>query len=399
MAHRAQILQIICIFFESTPVYTAMQSLMSLFRGLFQRNLALIALYLCIISASSAAPLGLPPLHIPDDNPQTPEKIALGKVLFDDARFSSTGEVACKTCHLGGIAFHDGRPVPRGVKMVKGTRNAPTVINTAYMKTLFWDGRSDSLEDQASQPLFNPVEHGLSSDDDVLKVIRNDPNYIAMFKAAFDVDQQAIAVSHFSRAIASYERTLISGDSPFDRWYFGGEENALSTQEKRGFEVFTGVGNCASCHTIADSYALFTDQKFHNVNVNFEVLGRQAPKVAETFLAIQGGNLDHEVLTDQQISELGRFTVTQRREDIGAFITPGLRNIARTSPYMHDGSLNTLEKVVRFFNYGGHMKINTKTNNPYLSPLVKPLNLSAQQQLDLIAFLESLTSPEYEVSR
>lgn len=348
-------------------------------------------------SLAIAAPLGLPPLPVPADNPQTPAKIDLGRKLFHDQRFSSTGQVACMSCHLDAIAFQDGRPVPRGVNMAHGTRNAPTAINAAYLQLLFWDGRAQSLEQQALQPLFNHVEHGLRSEEELLSVIRGDAQYPALFRTAFGITPQAITPTHFAKAVAAYERSLIAGDSAFDRWYYGGEKLALSASAQRGFAVFTGAGHCVACHSIGAREALFTDQSFHNANVGFWRLGADAQRIADTYLQAQTGAVDHLVLSDQQISELGRFAVTRRREDIGAFKTPSLRNIARTAPYLHDGSLVSLPEVVDYFDRGGQLRANAAAN-PFQSPLIRPLHLSEQQKQDLVAFLESLTSPQYAKS-
>ncbi len=358
-------------------------------------RIVVVALLLCVPLVSGAAPLGLPPLPVPPDNPQSSEKIRLGDKLFHDTRFSSTGEVACKNCHLDGIAFHDGRPVPRGVHMARGTRNAPTVINAAYMKNLFWDGRAGSLEEQSIQPLFNPVEHGLTSETQVLSVVQGDPEYRALFRAAFGVPPNIITMQHFAWAVAAYERTIISGNSDFDRWYYGGQANAISEAAKRGFVVFTGQGQCSSCHLIGSDHALFTDQLFHNANVGFARLGSNPEAAARRYLRVKTGKLDHQVLSDLQVSELGRFAVTERMEDLGAFITPGLRNIARTPPYLHDGTLNTLEKAVRYFNNGGKMNPDEPGPNRFQSALIRPLHLSERQQQDLVEFLKTLTSPEY----
>ncbi len=364
------------------------------------RGTALLALGVLLACGSAlATPLGLPPLPVPADNPQTPAKIRLGEQLFHDTRFSSTGEIACKNCHLDAIAFHDGRPVPRGVHMARGTRNAPTVVNAAYFELQFWDGRARSLEQQATQPLLNPVEHGLRDAAEVVRILRSDPGYVEQIRTVFGVSADAITPEHFGRAVAAYERTLIAGDSPFDRWYYGGDAEALTAAAQRGFEVFTGAGHCAQCHPVGPTDALFTDQRFHNVNAGFARLGPAPKQLAQRYRGARASNLDHAVLSELQISELGRYAVSDRLEDLGAFKTPGLRNIARTAPYLHDGSLNTLEKVVRFFDNGGKLDPDDPGPNPFQSPLIRPLGLSEQQRSDLVAFLESLTSPEYQPQR
>lgn len=338
-------------------------------------------------------PLGLPPLAALSANPQTPAKIRLGEQLYRDARFSSTGEISCQSCHLDAIAFHDGRPVPKGVHMARGTRNAPSVINAAYASTLFWDGRAASLEEQALQPLTNPVEHGLENLDQALEVIRDDPDYVAQFAQVFELGIGEITMEQFAQAVAAFERTLLFANSAFDRWYYGGESGALSAAEERGFQVFTGPGRCAECHTLNADYALFSDDSFHNVNVGFYRLPAETRQGNPE--AIPDGILDHVVLSDLQKSELGRYAVTGNIADLGAFRTPSLRNVARTAPYLHDGSLSSLEQVVQFFNNGGKHRPDDPGPNPYQSPRIEPLHLSRQQQADLVAFLKSLTSPEF----
>ncbi len=341
-----------------------------------------------------AAPLGLPEVPIPEDNPQTQEKIALGDRLFHDKRFSADGEVSCATCHKVELAFTDGKPVSTGFNDRKGTRNAPTVINAAYMETQFWDGRSPSLEAQSMQPPVNPVEGGLKTHKPILKAVRRDQEYVQSFQEVFGVEADAITMDHVAKAIASFERTVIAGNSPFDRYYFGGEEEALTAAQKRGFEVYAGQGRCLSCHQIEQTQALFTDNRFHNIGVGFKNIQGRVAEVAKKFLKAkaEGANVDETVLTDSDASELGRFAVTEDINKVGAFKTPTLRNIELTAPYMHDGSQPTLEAMVNFYNNGGRMNPDDPLS-PFLSGGIRPLNLSDQQKGDLIAFLKALTSP------
>jgi len=218
----------------------------------------------------AATPLGLPPVPVPADNPQTPEKIALGEKLYNDVRFSSTGQVSCASCHDPAKAFTDSPlRVSEGIDQLTGTRNAPTVLNAAYMDLQFWDGREPSLESQSQQPIINPVEMGLKNHDPVLEIVRSDPAYRTMFDSAFGLTGSAITMTQVSQAIAAFERTQISGNSPFDRWHFGGDESAVDDAVKRGFTVFLTDGRCVSCHTVSENYALFTDSRFHNINVGF----------------------------------------------------------------------------------------------------------------------------------
>lgn len=348
-------------------------------------------------------PLGLPPLPIPENNPQTPAKIELGERLFMDARFSSTGTVSCATCHAPDKAFIDETApiaVSVGIEGLLGTRNAPTVVNSAYNRTQFWDGRSPDLEDQSQHPFVNPVEMGLADHEPLLATIRGDRAYTRAFDKVFDVAADQITMDHVMMAIASFERTLISGNSPFDRWYFAGEEDAISEAAKRGFDVFLEQGRCVSCHTIEQDHALFTDHKFHNIGIGIGAIDARVPELAGAFLAAKrsGAGVDAAVLTDVDTSHLGRFVVTEHVADVGGFKTSTLRNIAVTAPYMHDGSIATLREVVEHYNNGGVTPADGPLT-PYLSGGIRPLELTEQQIDDLVAFMETLTSPEYASGR
>ncbi|MCF7984445.1 MAG: hypothetical protein K9L70_08585 [Thiohalocapsa sp.] len=343
-----------------------------------------------------AAPLGLPAVPIPPDNPQTPEKIALGEKLFHDKRFSATGEISCASCHAAEKAFTDSpKPVSEGIRALKGTRNAPTVVNAAYLTTQFWDGREPDLESQSLQPFVNPVEGGLADHGPIIEIVRTDPDYVAAFRQVFGKTAETITIDDVAKAIASFERTLIAGDSPFDRFYFGGDPDALTPQQIRGLSVYLVQGRCNSCHVIEQDQALFTDNKFHNVGVGIDRIEGDVPELASAFLKAKnaGVDVDVEVLTNPKSSELGRFAVTDDISTVGAFKTPTLRNIALTAPYMHDGSLATLEEVIEHYDNGGFT--GEGPANPYLSGGIRPLGLTEQQEEDLVAFLKALTSPEY----
>ena len=341
--------------------------------------------------------LGLPPPPIPADNPQSDDKIALGKKLFHDKRFSGDGTVACSTCHDDEKAFTDSpRKTSRGIAGQFGTRNAPTVLNAAYFDSFFWDGRAFSLEDQSQFPFLNPIEMGLPSHDAILKIVREDPEYKAAFIKVFGTGGSSITMEQVKQAIASFERTLVSGDSPFDRWYFGHDNEAVSADAKRGFEIFVGQGRCVSCHTIEQDRALFTDNRFHNIGVGINRIQPDVPRLSAEFQKAKasGASVDKTVLADPKVSDLGRFAVTTHFDEIGAFKTSTLRNIAVTGPYMHDGSLKTLRDVVKHYNEGGK-SAGDPSVNPYLSGGIRPLSLTDQQVSDLVAFLETLTSPQY----
>jgi cytochrome c peroxidase len=345
----------------------------------------------------AAAPLGLPPVPVPADNPMTPAKVALGDKLFNDKRFSATGEVACATCHDRAKGLTDSPlKTSEGIRKLTGTRNAPTVANAAYFSSQFWDGRSKDLEDQAQHPFVNPVEMALPNHDPIMQIVRTDPEYVKMFREAFGKEPAAVVFADVQKAIATFERTLVFGDSPFDRWYFGGDKTAMSEAAVRGFKVFQENGRCVSCHMIEQDHALFTDNRFHNIGVGINNIQADIPRLAPAFLAAKaaGTDVDVAVLTDRKTSELGRFAITETLDDLGSFKTSTLRNIAVTAPYMHDGSLATLRDVVDHYNNGGVTNKEDKVND-FLSGGIRPLDLSEAEINDLVAFLESLTSPEF----
>ena len=260
-------------------------------------------------------PLGLPPVPIPEDNPQTPEKIALGEKLYMETRFSTTGEVGCFTCHDPEKAFTDSPlKTSEGINKLTGTRNAPTVINAAYFDKQFWDGRSPSLEDQSQHPFVNPIEMGLPNHEPILKIVKSDAAYVELFRQAFNVEPAAITMDHVMKAIASFERTVVGGDSPFDKWYFGKDKGAMSEAAVRGFQVFLADGRCVSCHTIEQDHALFTDNRFHNIGVGINRIQDRVGEIAPAFLRrkAEGIDVDRTVLSDSASSELGRFAVTAR---------------------------------------------------------------------------------------
>jgi cytochrome c peroxidase len=357
-----------------------------------------------VLAADATAakpPLGLPPVPIPADNLQTPEKIALGDKLFDDKRFSATGEVACNTCHNPRKAFTDSplrtsEGIKQDGKPLTGTRNAPTVVNAAYFDTMFWDGRSPSLEDQSQHPFLNPVEMGLQDHQPILAIVRSDPAYVTAFEQVFGKKGAQVTMKEVEQAIAAFERTKVSGNSPFDRYFYGGESGALTDAQRRGFDLYVNKGRCVSCHRIEQTQALFTDNRFHNVGVGINDIQKEVPELAGAFLQAKAtlAQVDVKVLGDKRTSELGRFAISRDFEGLGAFKTPTLRNVAVTSPYMHDGSLKTLKDVVVHYNNGGVTKEGDPVND-FLSGGIRPLNLTEPEIDDLVSFLEALTSPEY----
>ncbi len=297
-------------------------------------------------------PLGLDDVPVPAHNPMTRPKAELGKWLFFDKRLSADGSVSCATCHMPRRGFSNARQYGVGVQGRLTLRNVPTVLNAAYHDAQFWDGRAGSLEEQARVPILHPSEMA-SSEARIVRTLGAIPGYATQFREAFG--SPAISLERVVQAIATFERTLLSGNSPFDRWRFGGEASALSERAIRGFGVFASKGNCVKCH-LADAFsAPFTDGKFHNTGVGM----------------------------DKTPLQIGREAVTKRVRDRGKFKTPTLRHIARTAPYMHDGRFRTLEEVVEFYDRGGHP-------NPHLDPDVRPLGLTDAEKKDMVAFLRTL---------
>ncbi len=296
-----------------------------------------------------AIPVGLD-LHmpVPEDNPLTAAKAALGRRLFFDPILSADRAIRCATCHDPARAFADGRPRAVGVFGREGPRGAPSLLNAGYARRLFWDGRASSLDAQVLQPIVNPTEMGMSLDSVVAR-LRGSGEYRAAFAAAFP---DGVTATNLGRALASYVRTLLSGGAPVDRFY-DGDPAALGEDALRGFRLFVGKAGCNVCHL----GALFSDDGFHNTGVGW------------------GG------------ADTGRHGVTGREEDRGRFNTPSLRNVALTAPYMHDGSLATLDDVVAFYDRGGNP-------NPNLAREVRPLGLTTRERADLAAFLRALTGSQ-----
>ena len=316
-----------------------------------------------VLSATSL-PLGLPPIPTIPDNRPTAEKIALGRKLFLDPRLSRDGQLSCSTCHVPEQGFAlNGSPTAIGLGGAALTRNAPSLLNVAYAAQLFRDGRADSLEQQVWGPLLHSNEMANDSVVELVRRVEALSDYRGLFELAFG--DRAVTPDAVAKALASYERSLVAGNSRFDRWYFGGDATALSAQEQDGFRLFRS-SFCSECHTLQNKHALFTDNRYHNIGVGF------APE------------------QPARARDAGRHALTQHRLDLGAFRTPTLRNVALTAPYMHDGSLGTLMDVVNYYNAGG-------SRDPDADSFVAPLNLTYAQKKALVAFLRSLTSEDIDV--
>jgi cytochrome c peroxidase len=338
-------------------------------------------------------PLGLPPVPVPADNPITAEKISLGRKLFFDRRLSGNGTISCAMCHIAEQGFTSNEMATAvGIEGRTVQRNAPTVLNVAYAELLFHDGRENLLEQQVWAPLLAANEMGNPSIGYVLDQIRALPDYTGLFEAAFPAPRgpggRGPTMETVGMAIASYERTLLAANSPFDRWNFASQPDAISPASQRGLDLFTGKAGCASCHSISEKHALFTDQKMHNTGIGY----RRAMGAPDRNPSVQVApgmflNIDPSAMAgfgERRENDLGRYAVTGEPDDRWKYKTPTLRNIALTAPYMHDGSFTSLREIVEFYNTGGFA-------NPLLDPRIRPLGLDDEEIGDLVAFLESLT--------
>jgi cytochrome c peroxidase len=333
-------------------------------------------------------PLGLPAVPVPADNPPTTAKIALGRKLFFDRRLSHNRTMSCAMCHIPEQGFTNNEvATPVGVKGRSLPRNAPTVLNVAYETRLFHDARETSLENQVLSPLLAREEMANPSVGYLIETITSAPDYDGQFEQAFGAPAD---VRNIGQALASYQRTLVSANAPFDRWYFGGDADALSLSAQRGFKLFMGKSGCVQCHSVGGDSVLFTDQRLHVTGAGRRPSGHAGAAGSAVTVELVPGVVTPVQLKPgadslrQELPDTGRMAITHDPADQFAFKTPGLRNVALTAPYMHDGSLETLEAVVRFYRAGGG-------ELPGRDPLLRPLTLDAEEIADLVAFLESLT--------
>ncbi|MEQ8785517.1 MAG: cytochrome c peroxidase [Pirellulaceae bacterium] len=323
----------------------------------FPSALILAAGLLCFAASADCAdfstpPLGLKKVPVRPDNPLTEEKVELGKQLYFDPRLSADNTVSCASCHDPKKGWSNDDAVATGIGGQKGGRSAPTIINSGYQYFQFWDGRAKHVEGQALGPIENPIEMNMPLDNLVEKLNKIE-GYREQFQKVFGTDVTADGIA---KAIGAFERTVLSGNAPYDR-YQAGDKDALSEAAQRGMVVFFNKAQCVGCHAGPN----FTDGGFHNIGVGM----------------------------DQKEPDAGRQAISGLLGDRGSFKTPTLREIGRTAPYMHDGSLKTLQDVVEYYNKGGN-------KNPQLDEAIFPLNLSDQQKADLITFLkEGLSSPDY----
>jgi cytochrome c peroxidase len=339
-------------------------------------------------------PLGLPPVPVPDNNPITAEKTSLGRKLFYDRRLSINNTFSCAMCHVPEQGFTSNEMATAvGVEGRTVRRNSPTLYNVAYMQSLFHDSRESTLEQQVWGPLLAHNEMANPSIGYVIDKIKNSDDYNGYFEKAFG---KPPGMETIGMAIASYERTLNSANSPFDLWYFGKDKDALDTKAQHGFQLFTGKAQCSQCHTINKEYALFTDNRLHNTGIGFAdaMTTDKTIKPSQRVQVSPGVYVDvaSEIIdsvAERKANDLGRYEVTQSPQDRWRYKTPSLRNVSLTAPYMHNGSIASLREVVEFYSRGG-------IANENLDFLIKPLNLTDAEIDDLNAFLASLTGDNTE---
>jgi len=303
--------------------------------------------------AGPPVPLGLPPIPWPDDNPYSPARAELGKELFFDGRLSANGVVSCAFCHEPEHAFAASTTLSKGVDGKLGVRHAQTVINRAWGKSQFWDGRAPTLEAQMVFPITNPDEMGMTTEG-VAEKIRSIKGYAPLFAAAFG--DSTITYDRITKAIATFERTIVLGNSPYDR-YRAGDKRALTKQQKDGLDFFNKAGECAECHSGPN----FTNEKYANIGVSM----------------------------DRANPDLGRYDVTKKRSDMGKFKVPTLRDLAVRAPYMHDGSVKTLSEVLDIYAKGGEP-------NPHLDTRLAPFYMDEETKRALLAFLDSLNGEGWQ---
>ncbi|SAK39743.1 cytochrome-c peroxidase [Caballeronia ptereochthonis] len=332
--------------------------------------------------ACAAVIVAVRPLaHASPDATWLTQRVALGKQLFNDPSLSADGTVRCASCHIPEKAYTDGRAVAIGVYGHAGTRNTPSLLNiaTASESAFFWDGRRTALEHAVLDPLTNPVEMGLHDQSELLQRITQNNAYRVAFSQAFPNDRGSLTSAEVGAALAAYIRSLAPSQSAFDH-YLHGDRTALNPRAQLGLALFQGKAGCAECHRLDDSPPTLTDHGYHRTGVGLDGIMANLPVLTEGVIArsLQGAAIGDGVATHADEAQLGRFNVTQDPADIGLFRTPSLRGVAHTAPYMHDGSVSTLEDAIDREVYYRSLQTG------------RPLNLSVEERLDLAEFLRSL---------
>ncbi|MFY2561209.1 cytochrome-c peroxidase [Corallococcus terminator] len=333
---------------------------------------------LCLTMMASAAGPTTPRAEAVAATGRLAQREALGRALFFDLSLSADGRVGCMTCHLPERVFSDRDARSLGAHHRVGTRNAPSLLDVAEVRTLFWDGRRTSLEALILDPLLHPQEHALGSPEELVARVRR--RHVAAHALAFPNEE--VSTQTITGSIAAYVRTLKSGESSFERFHFGKDSTALDASPRRGLTLFMGRAGCARCHTVGSKVATFTDGRFH-AGVPREDLRSRLPTVAREVAKLPEAERFSAVASREDVAALGRFVVSLRTEDIGRFRTPSLRNAALTAPYMHDGSVPTLSEAV------------DRELDSRVSGDARRTPFTPRDRADLVAFVEALTSTSF----
>lgn len=310
------------------------------------------------------------------------QRIALGKQLFYDPHLSADDTIRCASCHIPEKAYTDGRRVAIGIGGQAGTRNTPSLltINVAQETSFFWDGRRNALNQAVLDPLTNPVEMGLHDQAELLQRVQENPAYVQAFARAFPGTNGPITSKLIAAALTDYVRSLHPAENAYDRYVLHDDKSALSARAVLGLAIFSGKGHCSECHRLEGRPATFTDHAYHRTGVGLDAIAPNLPSLTEGVIqrSLQGAAVGNRVATHADESQLGRFNVTQDPADIGLFRTPSLRGVSHTAPYMHDGSVPTLEDAIDREVYYRSLQAG------------RPLQLSVEERQDLKAFLEAL---------
>jgi cytochrome c peroxidase len=319
--------------------------------------------------------------HI-DAQASVTRRIALGKQLFNDPHLSADGTIRCASCHIPDKAYTDGRSVAVGVGGHRGTRNTPSLLSIAAAQetSFFWDGRRGALDQAVLDPLTNPVEMGLHDQTQLLQRVRQDPHYVDAFAQAYPDAPQAITSEQIAIALVDYVRSLKPAESAYDRYALRADASALNPRAVLGLALFKGKGRCAECHLLNGAPPMLTDHAFHRTGVGLDAINQDLPALTQAVIqrSLQGADIGNRVATHADESQLGRFNVTQDPADIGLFRTPSLRNVSRTAPYMHDGSVATLDDAIDREVYYRSLEAG------------HPLQLTVEEREELKAFLQTL---------
>lgn len=330
----------------------------------------------------AAIALGHKTTHQADSQALVAQRIALGKRLFNDSHLSADGTIRCASCHIPEKSYADGRRVAVGIGGRTGTRNTPSLMTIADAQetSFFWDGRRTALNQAVLDPLTNPVEMGLHNQSELLQRVQRDSTYTTAFGQAFPDTKPAISSEHIATALVDYVRSLKAPESAYDRYTLQNDKTALSPRALLGLAIFKDKGHCAECHLLEGTPAILTDHAYHRTGVGLDAITPNLPKLTEGVIqrSLQGGVMGNRVAMHADEAQLGRFNVTQDPADIGLFRTPSLRAISRTAPYMHDGSITTLDDAIDREVYYRSLQAG------------HPLQLSVEERTDLKAFLEAL---------